>query len=611
MMGGVAVLAGWATGDPVLLGLRANYIPMAPNTALAFIVLGSGLVAVVSGGRWGRRFAALGAVLVGMIGVLRLGEYASGDGLAVDHWFIPVPGERFGLAPLGKMSLATASAFVVASAAVLILAWPRRRVLLGHMAGACGVAAAMTGLIFVFGYIFSPNSPLLYGTESIPMALNTALCFVGLGVGIAAAAGPTAFPLLRLSGPSIRARLLRTFLPLVMGTVGVVAWITHLVTTTVGASSAALSSAALAAVAIALFAAICERIAGRVGGRIEGAELELQQAHDLLEAKVDERTRELSRANADLAKALRDTQLAHESLQRAHLELKQAQSRMLQQAKLASLGQTAAGVAHEINNPLAFVTNNLVVLKREVHGLHDIILLYQQAEQTSAEYQAALYTKISDLAEEVDLTYVLENLDGLLERSRVGLLRIQKIVADLRDFAHLEEADFKEADLNSGISATVRLMQNLANDRRVTLETNLLAIPRTTCFPAKINLVVQSLVSNAIDACQPGGRVVVETCPIHDGIEIGVSDNGCGIADAIRDRLFDPFFTTKPVGEGTGLGLAISYGIIKDHGGTIDFESSPGKGTRFRVRLPFTPHCEAVFHQDGPSEAQEPMSRMV
>src|SRR5262249_11035315 len=155
------------------------------------------------------------------------------------------------------------------------------------------------------------------------------------------------------------------------------------------------------------------------------------------------------RANAELADALQESRLAHESLQRAHHELKQAQSRMLQQARLASLGQTAAGVAHEINNPLAFVTNNLAVLQRQCNGLHDLLRLYQPAGQVLSEYRRDLHERIADLAQEIDLPYVLENLDGLLERSRFGLLRIQKIVADLRDFAHLEEADFKEADLGA------------------------------------------------------------------------------------------------------------------------------------------------------------------
>ncbi len=224
----------------------------------------------------------------------------------------------------------------------------------------------------------------MYGTGSIPMALNTALGFMGLGAGVVAAAGPRAFPLLRLAGSSVRARLLRVFLPLVLGTVGVVSWLTHLITTEAGASSAAVSSAALATAAILLFAAICEWIARRVGEQLERAEAELRQAHDELEIKVEERTADLSRVNAELVKSLCDTREAHEALKLAHRELKDAQSRMLQQARMASLGQTAAGVAHEINNPLAFVTNNLAVLKREVAGLHDLLGLYQQAEQTLA-----------------------------------------------------------------------------------------------------------------------------------------------------------------------------------------------------------------------------------
>ena len=179
---------------------------------------------------------------------------------------------------------------------------------------------------------------------------------------------------------------------------------------------------------------------------------------------------------------------------------------MMQQARMASLGQTAAGVAHEINNPLSFVTNNLSVLKREVTGLHDLVLLYQQAEQTLAQFQHDLHAKISDLADEVDLPYVLENLDGLMERSQRGLLRIQKIVADLRDFAHLEEAEFKEADLNDGISTTVRLMQTLAGAASGSARDEPETDSRwSICFPAKINLVVQSLISNAIDACPGGG----------------------------------------------------------------------------------------------------------
>ena len=512
---------------------------MAPNTALAFVVLGLGLVLVVIAWWAGRGIAGVGAVLVAAVGVLRLIEYGGGGGLDVDAWFFRVRGE-LGQVPIGKMSLATAVAMIAASAAVLALAWPGRQRSLRRVPGTCGLVTGMIGLVFCLGYLFSPNAPLLYGTQSIPMALNTALCFFGLGVGLTAAAGPGAFPLSRLSGPSIRARLLRIFLPLVVGTVGVVAWLTHLVTTTAGSSSAALSSAALSAAAILIFAVICARIADHVGGRIERAEADLQEANDRLEAKVLDRTHELSRSNTELGRALNESQVAHESLQRAHLDLKQAQSRMMQQARMASLGQTAAGVAHEINNPLCFVTNNLALLKREVTGLHDLLLLYQQAEHTLVQYQHDLHGRISDLAEAVDLPYVLENLDGLMERSQRGLLRIQKIVADLRDFAHLEEADFKEADLNDGINTTVRLMQPIAAVRQVSLETCLAPIPMTSCFPAKINLVVQSLISNAIDACQEGGKVLVESRESTTGSRSGFLITGVEFRRSTRTGFSTP-----------------------------------------------------------------------
>ncbi len=602
---GAAALVGWVAKHPVLLGFRASYIPMAPNTAMAFVAMGTGLLAV--GGRRGAgsRLAAANALAVALICVLRLSEYATGVDIAVDRWFFRFPAAKFGLADVGKMSIQAAAAFVAACVAMASIAIPPRPARSGDVAGVFGLVAGGTGLVFSLGYLFSPNAPLLYGSGSIPMALNTSLGFVGLGIGLAAAAGPGAFPARYLVGPSIRARLLRLFLPLVIATVGAVAWLTHVVTTSAGASSAALSSAALATAATFLFALICERIARRVGRQLEHAEAELQRAHDELEVKVDERTGELSRANADLGRALHDIRAAHESLQVAHDDLKQAQSRMLQQAKMASLGQTAAGVAHEINNPLAFVTNNLMVLEREVTGLHDMICLYQQAEQTLARYHHDLHEKIAELAEEVDLPYVLENLGGMMDRSRVGLQRIQKIVQGLRDFAHLDEADLKEVDLNSGIRSTVDIMRSLAERQQVTLEVDLVPIPRLTCFPAKINMIVQSLISNAIDASLPGGAVVVRTRPAGGAIELEVSDVGSGIAAAIRDKVFDPFFTTKAIGKGTGLGLSISYGIVKDHGGTIDFESAPGQGTRFTVRLPVATPDGAPLNTDGPGQIRK------
>jgi signal transduction histidine kinase len=490
------------------------------------------------------------------------------------------------------MASFTAVGFFAGALSLAMRIWAREGAVFDFLAGLGAVITGAIGLVFGMGYLFSPNSPLLYGSETIPMALNTALAFVALGAGLAAVGGPRSFPVRRLCGPSIRARLLRVLSPLIVGTVVFVAWLTHVVSTSAGASSAAVSSAALATAAILLFGVFLERMAGRVGQRIERAEAALQQAYDELEIKVEERTLALSEANADLAKAFRELNLAHISLQKTHQELTQTQGRMLQQAKLASLGQTAAGVAHEINNPLAFVTNNIVVLKREVSGLHDILRPYQQAEDSLAEYQHELHKRIQEMSEEVDLPYVLANLDSLLDRSRDGLKRIQRIIQDLRDFARLDEAEYKEVDLNAGIRSTVNILHGLAAKRQVTLETDLAPIPTLVCYPVKINMVVQNLVLNAIDACDRGGKVVVRTRGRDDEIEVEVCDNGTGVDPAIRQKVFEPFFTTKPIGMGTGLGLSMSYGIIRDHGGTIDFTSTMGEGTCFFFRLPGTAqHC--------------------
>lgn len=279
-------------------------------------------------------------------------------------------------------------------------------------------------------------------------------------------------------------------------------------------------------------------------------------------------------------------------------QLRLAQSRLVQSEKLASLGQMVAGVAHEINNPLSFVSNNVAILQRDTEQLCKLIALYARADEVIGKQDAALRAEIRDLAERMDLAYTQSNLAALTNRSRDGLRRIQQIVKDLRDFARLDESDLHEVDLNSGIESTVNIVAGRAKKKQVQLQLELKPLPMVTCYPAKVNQVVMNLVANAIDAVPEGGKVSVSSERDGDAVRITVADNGPGVPAAIRDRIFDPFFTTKPQGEGTGLGLSISYGIINDHGGRIEVSDGPAGGAVFIVTLPL---CAPPPQQDEKS----------
>jgi two-component system NtrC family sensor kinase len=294
----------------------------------------------------------------------------------------------------------------------------------------------------------------------------------------------------------------------------------------------------------------------------------------------------LRELNRQLGERNRQLQSLADSERQAHEELKRAESQLVQAEKLSSLGRMVAGVAHEINNPLAFVLNNVAVLRRDVGHLVELLRLYRQADPILAERDPALLERVEAAAAEGDLAYVLENLASVVERSGEGLKRIQRIILDLRNFARLDECESKEVDLNEGIKSTALLISGRAEAQRVELVLDFTPLKPVTCYPAQINQVVLNLLNNALDACPDGGKVTVGTRLTPQGAEIHVVDTGPGIEPSIRDKIFEPFFTTKPVGHGTGLGLSISYGIVQAHGGWIDLDSSPGRGAHFIVRLP-------------------------
>lgn len=265
--------------------------------------------------------------------------------------------------------------------------------------------------------------------------------------------------------------------------------------------------------------------------------------------------------------------------------LRETQAALIQSEKLASLGQLAAGLAHEINNPLAYVINNLAVLRRDVFGALDVLNRYREAQQVPREPGRA--EELARLEQEIELPYLLSNLDPLFDKSLAGLRRVRDIVRNLCDFARLDEAEVKEADLNAALRSTLEILHHEIETKQVRIETRFQDLPSLLCHPGKLNQVFVNLLANAVQACEPGGRIQVSThAEAGAAIRIDFEDNGCGIRPEHQAHLFEPFFTTKPVGQGTGLGLWVSHGIIRDHGGSITVASTPGQGSLFRVRLP-------------------------
>jgi signal transduction histidine kinase len=468
--------------------------------------------------------------------------------------------------------------------------------------GLSGLVIAIGGVVFVLGNLYAALP--LYSGSRIPVTRGTGFCFTLLGLGLIAAAGPTGWLLRPLLGRSVQARLLRVFLPYAVLIVVGSDSLTLVAARLLSPSSSALTSSVSVALATALAVGLCVLLSGHIGGRLERAEAELREANELLETRVQERTRALNEAKEqlqdqnqelqqtafELARSAEQVRRAHEDLQAAHDDLKRTEAQLVQSEKLSSLGQIVAGVAHEVNNPLAYVSNNVAILDRDLSQLCALIRLYRKTEAVLEEQQRDRLIPIRALAEEMDLDYVLENLPSMVDRSRAGLKRIGQIIGNLRDFARLDEAEIKEADLNVGVRSTLGILRGTADERGIALIEDLKPLRPLTCNPAKINQVVLNLVSNAIEASQRGSKVTISTRPEEQGgADLTITDSGHGIDPAIRGRIFDPFFTTKPVGKGAGLGLAISHGIIQAHGGTIRVESDPGRGSRFTVHIPDRP----------------------
>ncbi|WP_407279522.1 response regulator [Aromatoleum evansii] len=285
--------------------------------------------------------------------------------------------------------------------------------------------------------------------------------------------------------------------------------------------------------------------------------------------------RELRRTQERLLDANRELEASNRTLEAAYAELRETQSRLVQSAKMASLGELVAGVAHEINNPLAFVLNHHATVSRA------LVQVEAEARPQLSPERARLLDKARER---------LADMAG-------GLERMRDLVVKLRTFSRLDAGEIRTIDVEEAIDAVLTLLQHRLHDRiRVTRR----GVPQRglDCYPGPLNQVLMNLLANAIDAIDPAagdGEITITTLEDEDMMRIEIADNGKGMCERVRERIFEPFFTTKPVGAGTGLGLSISFGIVRQHGGTLEAFSEEGVGTRMVVRLP--------LRQNGPTAA--------
>jgi len=295
---------------------------------------------------------------------------------------------------------------------------------------------------------------------------------------------------------------------------------------------------------------------------------ELETSAQDLETKVRKRTRELTTANEELRRTLND--------------LKSAQSQLIHQEKMASLGQLVAGVAHEINNPIGFIYANFPHLEEYVVALLDVLDEFQRLPMAKSTRQ-----RMESRLAAADMDFLRDDLLKIIRSGKSGAARVKDIISSLRSFSRLDEAVLKAAVLEEGLDDTVGLLQHHLRNRIQLVRDYQLRLP-VLCRPGQMNQVFMNILHNALQAIDGPGTISISTRSDGEWAVVAIADNGRGIAPDIRHRIFDPFFTTKKVGEGTGLGLSISYGIVKNHGGRIDVASELGRGSTFTIYLPLT-----------------------
>jgi two-component system, NtrC family, sensor kinase len=289
----------------------------------------------------------------------------------------------------------------------------------------------------------------------------------------------------------------------------------------------------------------------------------------------NEMSQRVWQSKQELEKKVKETEAAYS-------ELKETQARLVHTAKMASLGQLVAGVAHELNNPIGFIYSNMTHLRDYTNRLKKII-----------ETAEAKPKDLAKIKEELEYDYIIGDLQKLIQSCEEGASRTRDIVLGLRNFSRLEEAKLKKVQLEEGIENTLQMISGELKNR-VVVHTDYAKMPEVMCYASELNQVFMNLLTNAAQAIENEGEIWIQVRSQGEKAIISIRDSGRGMTQATAEKIFDPFFTTKAIGKGTGLGLSISYGIVKKHGGDITVQSEPGKGTEFKVSVPI----------DGPPTSQ-------
>ncbi|RVU32326.1 sensor histidine kinase [Neptunomonas marina] len=302
-----------------------------------------------------------------------------------------------------------------------------------------------------------------------------------------------------------------------------------------------------------------------------------------------------------LLKREKELKHSHDRLVEANDELQRSQKYLVQSEKMAGLGTMAAGVAHEINNPIGFVKSNLGSLQNYAGSLEAYVRDVDSAVAHSNEI-AALKDQLNALKEQHDIDFLIEDIEPLLSESMEGIQRVSGIVAGLKDFARVDSGAFEAADINEGVRSTLKVVWNELK-YHCTVHESYDQLPQVICNIGQLNQVFMNLIVNASQAIQGSGDIFISTQSEDSCVVIKVRDTGSGMDERTKKSLFNPFFTTKPAGKGTGLGLSISHGIVEKHGGVISVESQVGEGTTFTVRLPLKPpHVDVTEEQQHAEE---------